>query len=129
MGLRRSGWLHSNDTDSSHVFHCNLANLIDAKLAGTKLPICAMMTISATCRKYVLLPAELIGHSSTSNICQQEWCRWPLKCVRVDSGFHIPDMLGPVTTWKLEHSAMYVSLAYMPHNWVAVHLLFCWPHI
>jgi hypothetical protein len=33
-------------------------HLIEARLAGTKLPICAMTTISATCRRYVLFPAE-----------------------------------------------------------------------
>ena len=50
-----------------------------AKLAGTKLPIWAMMTSKATCRRYV----------------------------------DLPDMLGPVRTWKLEQSARYVSFACM----------------
>jgi hypothetical protein len=37
-------------------------HLMEASFAGTKLPICAMTTISATCRRYVLFPA---GHRET----------------------------------------------------------------
>lgn len=148
------------DAGDSFALPCCHAYLIEAKLAGTKLPIWAITTISATCvqrlctigrctrtsvtsaarkgilntlqykcttsneyltcRRYVLLPAP----AQSCRMVRSQVVRWNEREVMIvgvsicktaptpgTSCIASPDMLGPVTMWKLEQSARYVSLA------------------